>query len=703
MTLSKAILRMNLHHKGGRSSCRNASTLLTRRRAYYGPVPSEFSSNLQSEFNTANQKQQNRYYSTNFHRHPSTLLLKQYTQAIRSNRLNSLLNNDNENCVPLSNLGRKFSSASEDDDLLNSEREGMPYDIVIVGGGPSGLAAGIRIKQMCMEQNVDLSVCIVEKGNEIGAHILSGNVFDPKAIRELFPDMKGPDDWTKELLEVQSSHATPVTDDKFMLLTPTSGFTIPNILLPKQLCNEGNYIISLGQLCRWLGAKAEEMGVEIYPGFAASEVLYNEDKTAIRGIATRDVGIGKDGKPRSTFERGVELLGRQTIFAEGSRGSCSESIISHFDLRKDCSMQSYGLGIKEVWEIPEEQHQPGLVQHTLGYPLQSSLTDKTFGGTFLYHQAPNLILAGIVIGLDYQNSYINPYQEFQRWKTHPEIRKHFENGTCISYGARVLNEGGFHSIPKLTFPGGALIGCGAGFLNAVKIKGSHTAIKSGMLAAESIFHALETGNDDSEIQSVALNGEINSSEKIQEVHAYEEQLQKSWVYDELHEVRNCHESFARWGVLPGLMFTGLVTNLTKGNEPFTLHHENRDADKTKEVANFEPISYPPADGVLTFDLLTNLQRSGTYHEEDQEAHLRVKPELKHIPMSVSMQVYGAPEQRFCPAGVYEYVKDEEEEDASLVINAQNCVHCKCCSIKTPGEYINWTVPEGGGGPQYQIM
>jgi electron-transferring-flavoprotein dehydrogenase len=694
-----AILRANLQ-RGGKSSCRDGSTSLSR--VLYNPVQPQFSKELQDNANVAMTSPQKCHYSTYFHHSKSTLLLRR-GRAIESKRLNTYLKNNYDEHVPLSISGRNFSSVSEDDDdLLNSERESMPYDVVIVGGGPSGLAAGIRIKQMCKKKNLDLSVCIVEKGNEIGAHILSGNVFDPKAICELFPDMKEPDDWTKELLEAQSSHATPVVKDKFMVLTATSSFTIPDILLPKQLCNEGNYIISLGQLCRWLGAKAEELGVEVYPGFAANEVLYNEDKTAVRGIATRDVGIGKDGKPRSTFERGVELLGRQTIFAEGARGSCSESIISHFDLRKDCSMQTYGLGIKEVWEIPEEQHQPGLVQHTLGYPLQSSPMDKTFGGSFLYHQAPNLVLAGLVIGLDYQNPYINPYQEFQRWKAHPEIRKHFTNGTCISYGARVLNEGGFHSIPKLAFPGGVLIGCSAGFLNAVKIKGSHTAIKSGMLAAESIFHALETNNDGSEIQSVALNGEIDSSEEIKEVHNYEEQLQKSWVYDELHEVRNCHESFARWGVLPGLMFTGIVTNITKGKEPLTLHHNDRDTDKTMEATNFEPIVYPSADGVLTFDLLTSLQRSGTYHEDDQEAHLRIKPEDEHIPLSVSMQVYGAPEQRFCPAGVYEYVKDDDK-NSSLVINAQNCVHCKCCSIKTPGEYINWTVPEGGGGPQYQIM
>ena len=435
------------------------------------------------------------------------------------------------------------------------------------------------------------------------------------------------------------------------------------------------------------------MGVEIYPGFAASEVLYNEEKDAVLGVATRDMGIGKSGEPKETFERGVELRARQTLFAEGARGSCSESIMSHFNLREGKSEQTYGLGVKEVWEIPEENHKPGLVIHTLGYPLQSSMFEKTFGGTFLYHQAPNLVLTGLVIGLDYANPYINPYKEFQRWKTHPEIKKHFEGGTCVSYGARVLNEGGLHSLPKLTFKGGAFIGCSAGFLNSVKIKGSHTAIKSGMVAAESVFECLV--KSDSIPVSEAF--EIDNAEEIQEVSDYEKAMEKSWVYDELYVVRNCHESFARYGLLPGLMYTGLATHLTKGREPWTLNHNTKDSDKTQQADNFQPIAYPQPDGELTFDLLTNLQRSGTYHDDDQEAHLRIKADLKHIPENVSLQTYEAPEQRFCPAGVYEYV------DSKLVINAQNCVHCKCCSIKMPGEYIDWTCPEGGGGPQYQVM
>lgn len=588
---------------------------------------------------------------------------------------------------------RSFSTSASDD-IMQSERESMPFDVLIVGGGPSGLAASIRLKQLCEKHDLDLSVCVVEKGSEIGAHILSGNVFDPKAIEELLPGI----DWKQELYEAQSCHATPVKEDEFLMLTKDSSFGIPSFLFPKQLHNDGNYVISLGQLCRYLGAKAEDMGVEVYPGFAASEVLYNHDGSGVKGIATRDMGIGKDGNPKDTFERGVELLARQTLFAEGARGSCSEALMDHFNLREGVSEQTFGLGIKEVWEVPEENLKSGFVQHTLGYPLQSTMNDKTFGGTFLYHQEPNLVHAGLVIGLDYENPYINPYKEFQRWKEHPSIRENFEGGSCISYGARVLNEGGLHSIPKLTFKGGCLIGCSAGFLNSVKIKGSHTAIKSGALAAESVFEILTT----EDAEHVSETGEFNENDS-KEAISYEKNLKRSWVHDELYEVRNVHEAFARWGFLPGLAFTGLVTHITKGREPFTLSHGTKDSEKVKEAKDFKPIKYSSPDGVLTFDLLTNLQRSGTYHDDDQLAHLRIKPDAMNIPKSISMQKYEAPEQRFCPAGVYEYVSDDKGDDSALVINAQNCVHCKCCSIKMPGEYIEWTVPEGGGGPNYQVM
>ena len=527
--------------------------------------------------------------------------------------------------------------------------------------------------------------------SEIGAHILSGNVFDPKALEELFPDK----DWKQELLDSQGSYATPVTADKFLVLTESSSMTIPNLLLPPQLDNHGNYVISLSQLCRWMATQAEELGVEIYPGFAASEVLVEDG--AVRGIVTRDVGIGKDGQPKATFEPGMELRARQTLFAEGARGSCSEWIMDKFNLREGCQPQTYGLGLKEVWQVPKEQFQKGFVQHTLGWPLQSGPMDKVFGGSFLYHQEPDLVLVGLVVGLDYQNPYLNPYKEFQRWKTHPEIRKHLEGGTCISYGARVLNEGGYHSIPKLTFPGGALMGCSAGFLNAVKIKGSHTAIKSGTLAAEAAFESLQEG------EAVAETGEL--PDEAVELTTYESSMKTSWVNDELYQVRNTHEAFSRWGVGGGLVYTGLATHITKGREPWTLEHTGRDADKTGLAENYQEILYPSYDGKLTFDLLTNLQRAGTYHEDDQPSHLRIKEEHADVPVSMSMQKYAAPEQRFCPAGVYEYVDNDAKDGPpkKLVINAQNCVHCKCCSIKMPCEYIDWTVPEGGGGPQYQVM
>ena len=532
-------------------------------------------------------------------------------------------------------------------------------------------------------------------------------MFDPVALHELFPDRadrNADTHWTKDLLKATGSHATPVAQDEFHVLTSaTANYKLPNFLLPPQLHNDGNYIVSLSQLCRWLGGIAEEMGVEIYPGFAAAEVLMNQNDTAVTGIATRDVGVARDGVThKATFERGVALHARHTLLAEGARGSCAEWLQQKFQLRAEPSIQpqTYGLGLKEVWQVPAEQFQAGLVQHTLGFPLQSGIMDKVYGGSFLYHQEPDLVLVGLVVGLDYENPYLNPYQEFQRWKTHPAIAQHLNGGTCISYGARVLNEGGYHSIPKLTVPGASLIGCSAGFLNAVKIKGSHTALKSGMLAAEALFAELTTS---SSTPAVAETMELDTeSYPYQELTGYEQALKESWVYQELYEVRNSHAAFAKWGVTGGLLHTALSAHVTKGREPWTLSHDVPDSKTTRPARNFEPIQYPPADNKLTFDLLTNLQRSGTYHAEDQPIHLRIKPDCAHIPERTSLPEYAGPEQRFCPAAVYEYVGDNNGPK-KLVINSQNCIHCKCCSIKMPGEYIEWTVPEGGGGPQYQNM
>jgi len=621
------------------------------------------------------------------------------TTTRRSSSSSSDSESDNKNCNNNNNNNNGGGGGGDD-----TTRESMPFDVLIVGGGPAGLAASIRLKQLCQQSGKDLSVCLIEKGSEIGAHILSGNVFDPKALQELFPDKQ--DTWTDELFQSQGSYATPVTKDEFLLLNQTSSFKIPHLFLPPQLNNDGNYILSLSQLCRWLATQAEELGVEIYPGFAADQVLLSPDQTSVQGIATRDVGIGKDGQPKATFEKGVALLAKQTLFAEGARGSCSEWLMRHFQLRDNptngryCAPQTYGLGLKEVWQVPDERFHAGFVQHTLGFPLQSGPMDKVFGGSFLYHQEPNLVLIGLVIGLDYANPYINPYQEFQRWKTHPDIRKHLQGGTCLTYGARVLNEGGYHSIPKLTVPGGALVGCSAGFLNAVKIKGTHTAMKSGMLAAEAAFEALQNDGD-----TVAETGEVPDHRL--ELSNYQSAIDNSWIHDELYQVRNAHEAFSRWGTGAGLVYTGMTAFLTKGKEPWTLKHSKTDSETTGKAKDYQPINYPAADGKLTFDLLTNLQRTNTYHEEDQPSHLRIKPELIDIPKHVSLQTYAGPEQRFCPAAVYEYVEDNDakpgEPDKKLVINAQNCIHCKCCSIKMPKEYIDWTVPEGGGGPQYQIM
>jgi electron-transferring-flavoprotein dehydrogenase len=543
--------------------------------------------------------------------------------------------------------------------MSDAQREQMEYDVVVVGAGPSGLAAAIRLKQLAAVAGSELAVCVIEKGSEVGAHILSGAVFEPRALNELIPDWR----------ERGAPLNTPASDDRFLYLTKNRALRLPT---PPPMHNHGNYIISLGNLCRWLAGQAEELGVEIYPGFAAAEVLYDE-AGRVRGVATGDMGIGKDGKPTERYTPGVELIARETLFAEGCRGSLTKTLIRRFHLRDGHDPQTYGIGLKELWEVAPERHQPGLVVHTVGWPLDGS----TYGGSFLYHLEDRQVSVGFVIGLDYHNPFLNPFEEFQRFKTHPAIRATFEGGRRIAYGARALNEGGFQSIPRLDFPGGALIGDTAGFLNVPKIKGSHTAMKSGMVAAEAVF--------------ARLGG--NAGARVRQA------LEHSWVWDELYRVRNIRPSF-RLGLWGGLAYSAFDTFVLRGRAPWTFHH-HPDHTQLIRASQASPIEYPRPDGKVSFDRLSSVFISNTNHEEDQPSHLKLRDPAKAI--TVNYRLYDSPEQRYCPAGVYEIVQDAGTGEPRLQINAPNCVHCKTCDIKDPEQNIDWVVPEGGGGPNYPNM
>jgi electron-transferring-flavoprotein dehydrogenase len=542
------------------------------------------------------------------------------------------------------------------------ERESMQFDVVIVGAGPAGLAAAIRLRQLAMEHDREITVCVLEKGSALGAHTLSGAVLEPRALSELIPDWK----------EKGAPLNVPATEDRFLFLTETRAFTLPT---PPQMRNHGNFIVSMGNVVKWLGEQAEALGAEIYPGFAAAEVLFDE-AGAVKGVATGAMGLDKQGEPKANFEPGIELHARYTLFAEGCRGSLTRGLEERFRLREGSDPQTYGIGIKELWEVLPGQHRPGTVVHTVGWPLDRG----TYGGSFLYHLEDNQVALGFVVGLDYENPYLSPFEECQRFKTHPAVRAAFEGGRRICYGSRALNEGGLQSIPKLVFPGGALIGCAAGFLNVPKIKGNHTAMKSGMLAAEAAFEALG-----------------GTAPPV--LDAYPAALRASWVHDELQAVRNIRPSF-RWGLFGGILYSALDTFILRGRAPWTLHH-HADHKALKPARGFAPINYPKPDGKLTFDRLSSVYLSNTNHDDDQPCHLTLKDPT--VPVGVNLPEYDAPEQRYCPAAVYEIVREGDGGQPRLQINFQNCVHCKTCDIKDPTQNIVWVVPQGGDGPSYVGM